>query len=274
VLSGQTTGKLNQYLQIKDSLDFIVFGSSRANHNIDPQVISENSFNAGVDGQKIAFSGALVKILSNKKQTLLFHIDPAYATDSTYEGEDLKSLKIQYNKNKIIKNEIDRLDMANPLQNFYWCVAYSGKVLGIIKNYFKPNYDYRTYSGFDPIVVGDVQQAIFEKRVEHRKIDSCARKSYKMNPIYNFYLDELKAFSTENKKTLIFFTSPELNDFCKADNIFFKTAMEDKGLTYYDFTELYTEKPDYSDWKDFTHLSNVGAKKFTKSLSKVIFGEK
>ena len=34
VFSGQVTGKANQFLQIKDSVDLLVFGSSRANHHV------------------------------------------------------------------------------------------------------------------------------------------------------------------------------------------------------------------------------------------------
>ena len=55
VFTGQSVGKLNHYLQVKDNIDFVVFGSSRANHNVNPIEISNNSFNMGVDGQMIAY---------------------------------------------------------------------------------------------------------------------------------------------------------------------------------------------------------------------------
>ncbi|MAX70193.1 MAG: hypothetical protein CMC76_03695, partial [Flavobacteriaceae bacterium] len=33
VMSGQAIGKTNQFLSVKDTTDFIVFGNSRANHH-------------------------------------------------------------------------------------------------------------------------------------------------------------------------------------------------------------------------------------------------
>lgn len=272
VFTGQNTGKLNQFLQVKDSLDFITFGSSRANHNVKVDAISENSFNIGVDGQKIAFSATLIKTLPKKKQTLLVHIDPAFAIDSSYSARDLKSLDVKYHENSVIKNELDRLDQANPIQKFYWSVAFSGKLLGILKNFLRPKYDYRDYKGFDPIEVDEVQNRVFRNLRANRKDDSCPTQPIRMNRIYDSYLDELMTFSKINRKTLIFYTSPEIDDSCKEDNVFLKKKMKEKDIAYFDFTDLYADKVDYSDWKDFTHLSRKGAEKFTKDIDSIIFG--
>ena len=135
VYTGQSIGKLNQYLQKKDMLEFIVFGSSRANHNINPIKISENSFNMGMDGRKLAYSASLIKLLPNKKkQTILLHIDPENAFNQNYLGNDILALSSKYNRNTIIKQEIDKLKQNNFLQNFYWSLSYNQKVLGILKN--------------------------------------------------------------------------------------------------------------------------------------------
>ena len=104
VYSGQTLGKLNQYLKIKDSLEIIVFGSSRANHHINTIKINKNSFNMGVDGTSIAYSGTLIKLLSNKKkQIILLHIEPENVFEKNYSGNDIKFLNIKYNRDFTIK---------------------------------------------------------------------------------------------------------------------------------------------------------------------------
>nr|MBP9193636.1 hypothetical protein [Saprospiraceae bacterium] len=55
VYTGQIIGKLNHFLKLKDSLDWIVLGSSRANHNVDPSRLAPNSFNMGIDGRQISY---------------------------------------------------------------------------------------------------------------------------------------------------------------------------------------------------------------------------
>ena len=99
VYSGQSVGKLNHYLKIKNELDFIVFGSSRANHHIDPNVVSENSFNMGVDGSKLSFSSTLIQVLPAKeKQLVLLHIEPENVFSSSYNGNDIKGLLIKWRR--------------------------------------------------------------------------------------------------------------------------------------------------------------------------------
>lgn len=268
VFTGQSIGKLNQYLQIKDNLDFVVFGSSRANHNINPTTITKNSFNMGVDGTLIAFSTALIKLLpQDKKQLVLLHVDPNNALSKEYNGNDIDALLTKYNRNNVIKNEINKLNQNKTLQNFYWSIGYNGKVLGILKNFFKPNYDYKNYSGYDPIFVTESQRNTFKLIIENEKPISCDNNN-NLNVIYDTYLDELKLFCT--KKKLIIFTSPEYQDKCKDDNIKFKQILKQKGLTYYDFTDFFKGNNSMQYWKDNSHLSDIGAEIFTDSLNLIL----
>lgn len=270
VFTGQSVGKLNHYLQVKDNIDFVVFGSSRANHNVNPIEISNNSFNMGVDGQMIAYSATLCKLLpKNKRQIILFHIDPENAFDSDYKGEDLNSLKIKYNRIETIENEINHLNQNNPLQFFYWCIGYNGSVLGILKNYIKPKYDYTNYYGFDPILVSDTQKKMFKTILRKEKKQQCLN-SFVLNPTYNLYLDQIKNYCLQNNKTLVFFTSPIFKDQCKKDNVHFNKLMNEKELLYYDFTDYYKKNNKLIYWKDKTHLSNIGALKFTDRMNKLI----
>ncbi|TYB78354.1 DNA topoisomerase VI subunit B family protein [Bizionia myxarmorum] len=271
VYTGQSIGKVNHYLEIKDSLDFIVFGSSRANHNINPIKISENSFNMGMDGRKLAYSATLIKLLPDKKkQTVLLHIDPEYAFDTDYIGDDITALSPKYNRNTTIKNEIDKLGQNNILQRFYWSIGYNNAVLGIVKNYLQPNYDYKTYSGYDPIYVSDNQREIFENILNKGEKSKDCESQYTLNTIYNSYLDEIKIFCKTRNKTLILFTSPRLIDGCKDDNLKLKQILKDKNLEYYDFTDFLKENKNLDNWKDRGHLSDKGAELFTEEIKKLL----
>jgi|TARA_B110000908_G_C10243411_1_gene447383 hypothetical protein len=267
VYTGQSIGKLNQYLQKKDMLEFIVFGSSRANHNINPIKISENSFNMGMDGRKLAYSASLIKLLPNKKkQTILLHIDPENAFNQNYLGNDILALSSKYNRNTIIKQEIDKLKQNNFLQNFYWSLSYNQKVLGILKNYLKPNYDYKTYLGYDPIYVSEQQKIIFQNilKIDNNKMN--CKNNLVLNDIYNNYMDELNEFCRKNNKTLIFFTSPKFEDNCKDDNFELSKVLKKRNLNYYDLTDFFKNDNNLEYWKDKGHLSNKGAEIFTEKI--------
>lgn len=267
VYTGQSIGKLNQYLQKKDMLEFIVFGSSRANHNINPIKISENSFNMGMDGRKLAYSASLIKLLPNKKkQTILLHIDPENAFNQSYLGNDILALSSKYNRIINVKQEINKLKQNNLLQNFYWSLSYNSSVIGILKNYLKPNYDYITYFGYDPIYVSKNQRIIFQNILKTDKNKIKCKDSFLLNDIYNNYIDELNEFCRENNKTLIFFTSPKFDDNCKDDNFELSKVLKNRNLNYYDLTDFFKDDNNLEYWKDKGHLSNKGAEIFTEKI--------
>lgn len=269
VYTGQSVGKLNQFLELKDSLEFIAFGSSRANHNIDPDLISPDGFNMGINGTDISYAAALIKTLPLKKrQIILLHIDSNSPFDPEYKGRDIKALAIKYYNNAAIRKEIDRLDQNNPLQKFYWSIGFNGYVFGILKNFIKPSYNYKKFNGYDPIYVSDVQKKIFQNILKKERPANCPQDLV-LNETYNTELDELKEFAEKNNKKLVFFTSPELKDVCKDDNKKLAEIMKAKNLRYYDLTDYFRENTSMDYWKDGIHLSNVGAGIFMDTIVKI-----
>ncbi|GAL64916.1 hypothetical protein [Algibacter lectus] len=271
VFTGQTVGKLNQYLEVKENLDFIVFGSSRANHNVNPIEISTNSFNMGVDGRKLAYSATLIKLLPiKKKQTILLQIDTENAFNESYAGNDIKALSIKYNRNPIIKKEINQLNKSNILQNFYWSLSYNSAILGVLKNYLKPKYNYKIYFGYDPIYTTQNQKKIFSHILKKTKKDVNCINKFKLNKIYANYLTDLTKFCNENNKTLILFTAPKYEDECKSDNEELSKILKNAGINYYDFTDFFNNTDTLENWKDKEHLSAQGAEIFTKRIKELI----
>ena len=270
VYTGQSIGKANQFLKMKVNLDFIVFGSSRANHNIDPDKIADNSFNMGVDGTSLAYSAALIKLLPpKKKQTVLLHIDLKNVFNDKYVGDDIKFLANKYNRNTIIQQETDKLKQNNLLQKFYYSISYNGNIIGILKNYLRPKYDFKKYNGFDPLSVTKEQSVAFQKLIEQGKSSTCP-DSLMINELVDNYLDELSLFCKSNNKDLIIFISPEYNDLCKEDNIALAMTLKKKNVPLYDFSDYFKGKNKIEYWKDFGHLSDVGAKIFTDTISSAL----
>lgn len=266
VFTGQSGGKVNQFLKEKDDLDFIVFGSSRANHHINNEIIVKNSFNMGLDGTKIAFSSTLIKTLpKNKKQTILLHISPQLAFKKDYKGEDIASLSKYYHVNDIIKSEMNQLGQNNLLNNFFWCLNFHGAVLGLVKNYFLPAYDYKTYSGYDPLVVTIEQGKKIEQILRKKSKQNC-EDVLTLNPIYNKMITELKEFSLANNKSIILFTSPIYQDDCKNDDNALEEILKKEGITYWNYTDFFIQDSSLRNWKDNSHLSNIGAEKFSAAI--------
>lgn len=191
--------------------------------------------------------------------------------DEEYQADDLGSLKALYYKSETVKKEMDIYDKLNPLQKFYWCISYNGTLFGILKNYLRPNYNYMTYNGYDPLKVNtSSNQHLVELKRRAKQMD-CKKEGYKLNPIYRAYLLELKEFSKKNGKRVIFFTSPKLFDNCKEDNSFLRKEMYKMNLVYKDYSDgLVSNISDVSNWKDATHMSEKGAENFTKYLVETI----
>lgn len=73
VRTGQSVGSVNQFLS-KKNVDLIIFGSSRAQHHFDPRVLGAElgleAFNAGVDGQGVAYARAVEALLLQRGNTV------------------------------------------------------------------------------------------------------------------------------------------------------------------------------------------------------------
>lgn len=270
VYTGLSVGKLNHYLKIKESKKLIVFGNSRANHNVDPKILEENSFNMGVDARDIAYVSTLIKTIENKeRQTLLIQIDPESIFNKNYNGDDISPLAVKYHRNEVIKNEINKLNADNPFQHIFWSIAYNNKIIGIVQNFLKPKYNYESYNGFDPIDVDANQEKIFSKILSQEKTLKC-QDSLSINNIYYNYLLDLIDFAKNNNKELIFFTAPIYNDICKEDNNELSTLAKNNHFKYFDFTDVFQTDNSMSYWKDETHLSRIGAEKFSYVLKEKI----
>ncbi len=273
VLTGNGVGKVNHFLKVKDTTQFLVFGSSRANHHIEPLIFGNSSFNMGSGGTNIAYSNALIHTLpKNRKQIILLQFDIDYFFEKNYKGEDIKNLSVKYHQNKIIKNKIDDIQMNNHFSNIIWCLNYNGKLLSILKNKFFPKYDYQTYFGFDPMQNTPEQKEIFKKRLKKSEKVKLDCENYEVGVLNFKFLNDIILFCENNNKSLIVFASPTYYDKCKMDNNIVVELMKNLKVKYLDLTDTFIDKEDLDLWKDETHLSNKGAKIFSKVLYTKIRG--
>lgn len=270
IYTGLGVGKINTFFKEKDSVDLLVFGSSRAAHHVNLDSFEISSYNMGRDASKIAFTGALISTLKKKGQVILVHIDHEWLYDQAYDGSDV--LRLQFNAllnddiyeyfNKYYQEEL----ILSQISNAYAC---NGKTLSIIKNTFSAGFDYSANKGYEPMFPSKRQQLIFKKSLEidTTSINEGIHKPLIINSKFKDLLDAITKTAETNNSKLVFFTSPSLS---KIDNEVKTTTQkffDNKGLTYWDHLD-YFEHLNVSDWKDHSHLSNAGAVKYSGFLKK------
>lgn len=268
VYSGQSVGKINQFLQLKDSVDLLVFGSSRANHHIDPKLLSPKSYNMGVDATRIGYSATLISTLNRKHQTILVHIDPHVLFDSAYKGNDVLGLINSTHKDDNIKTSLNELFPEEILiSDVFNCYSYNGKTLAFLKNYVSPSYNYKSYYGYDPLNPSNEQKEIFQKMFDESGVLKYESNNLDKAPsvLVNGFVDKIIEVSKKNQSKVVFFTSPTLlknkDVLIEATKAYFKS----KSVEYYDFSNFFNSN-NLDNWKDYTHLSKEGAEVFTHHL--------
>ena len=268
VLTGQSGGKVNQFLSLKDSVNLLVFGSSRALHHVDPKVLDTLSYNIGVDGTRIGYSAALISSLYKKEQIILVHIDPSAIYNSEYNGDDILSLLKVAKRNKKINNFINDVYPEEIfLSKIFNCYVYNRQVIGLVKNYLAPKYNHKDYSGYDPIIPSQEQKQIFKKLIDKTDFSQFKYNSISNhpNPLVDKFILTINKKCKLNNSKLVFFTSPSLKK--NEDKLRLKTKeyFKFKGIMYYDYSE-FIDISNLDNWKDFTHMSKNGADLFTKEV--------
>ena len=265
-MSGQSIGKLNQFMSIKDSLDLIAFGTSRSNHHIDVKKIKRASYNVGMDGSAIAYSATLIQLLpTNKEQVIIFNIDPNKVFVDEYSGSDVKGLITKYNRNPTIQKAISEANQDNIIQHFLWSLDYNGKAIGIVKNYISPKYDHEAYYGFDPLHITEAQTELFKKSLLVDSNYKCDENKT-INPEVWKYINQINDFCKTNNKTLLMLTTPTYEPECKVQYKKLEQALNAIGITYKDYSGFFLNDNDLSYWRDKTHMSSKGAEIFTQFL--------
>lgn len=272
VYSGQAVGKFNYFNKIKNEKDVLFLGSSRTSRHFDVNRIASNSFNIGMDGTKLAYSATIFQSLpKNKKQTIIYQIDPEYAIDSTYNGSDVKALLPFYHENSVIRESFKKLKINNPFIHVLYSGLYNGKVLGIIFNFKKKNNEFEELNGYQPNFIDENQQKNLKIEIQkelQNKID--CKKYYSINLIYRSFLSDIKNFAEENHKKVIFVTTPRYHDFCQGDNVALKKIMDSLKLTYIDDTNYFGDNSSFEYWKDSGHMSDKGAKEYSKRIKNIV----
>ena len=251
----------NQYLMNKTKENVLVFGSSRAIHHYNPQIISDSlgmsCYNCGLNGEGIIFYYGLWKNISKRYHPQIVIYD-LYTTFDLIKGEDnhkfLGWLKESYN-NEDIKSIFESVDPTEKYKMLCQMYRYNSKFHQVIGDFIYPIREVKK-NGFIPL----------KGEVDSMRIDR------KYNPYGKYQLDSLKLhylkkLVNEIGKTKLFivvsptwygFNREQLEpvlEICRDFNIPLIDLSNDEAFLHND-----------SLFKDGTHLNSLGADLFTKKM--------
>ncbi|MCB0382630.1 MAG: hypothetical protein KDD05_04830, partial [Psychroserpens sp.] len=150
-------------------------------------------------------------------------------------------------------------------QYFLWCLDYNGKAIGILKNFLSPKYDYKSYYGFDGLVVSESQTEQFKKSLLIKSTYDCDKEKG-IHPLAWKYINDIAKFCNKTNKTLILLTTPTYEPECKIQYEILDKKLDSIGVNYKDYSGFFVQNNDITFWKDKTHLSSKGAAVFTEFL--------
>ena len=253
----------NNYICKTTHEDVLIFGSSRAFHHYNTQIITDSlnlsCYNCGQDGNGIILSyGRLLMILQRyQPKVIIYDISTSCDYYANNNQKYLGLLKPYYDKTGIkeIFNSIDQTERWKMLSSMY---RYNSRFLQIISDYFRPiqqagNNGFRPMKGeFDPMKL---------RNNEDNEDSIIAYDTLKINYIHKF-------ISLCNNTTLIFTYSPMWYGFDSTKLNLIKDICQKNKIPFLDFSNNPKYVHNDSLFKDGSHLNAKGADEFTKDFIK------
>ena len=249
------------YVTDKANEDILIFGSSRAIHHYNPQIITDSlgmtCYNCGQDGNGIILFYGMWQMIKERYHPKMIIYDVNTSFD-LYEGESnqkyLGWLRMDYDRPGVgqIFSAVDPTERYKMMSMLY---RYNSKFMQNITDYVHPIFGIDS-NGFLPLKGEMNTMKIRDNEGEHKekKVDSLKLE------FINKLIDE--AEGTE----LVFVASakwyePNLTDYQPIREI-----CERKGVRFLDFStdDKYVHQSDL--FKDGTHMNAMGADLYTSDL--------
>lgn len=245
--------------QTKD--DVLVFGSSRAIHHYNPQIISDSlgmsCYNCGQNGNGIVLFYGWWQMIKERYHPKMIIYDITTDFD-LLKGEDnhkyLGWLKEAYERKgvKEVFLSVDKTEQYKMMSQMY---RFNSKWHQVVADYIHPLYVVEE-NGFFPL----------KGSIDPMKV----RKNVNLEQPFEFdqlKIDYLKKMVEEMGDTkLVFVVSPSIYGLDERQLEPIRELSKDRGIAFYDFSNdaKYVHNAEY--FKDGSHLNATGADEFTKEL--------
>lgn len=257
----------HKYVTDKVNEDILIFGSSRAIHHYNPQIISDSlgmsCYNCGQDGNGIILFYGLWQMIKerHKPKMIIYDITPDFDI-LELEGKPnqryLGWLRANYDRSGIKEIFVD----VEPLERYKmcsWLYRYNSRFIQISQDYLRPRYKIKD-NGYLPLEGEMDTMKISKEASSHTLSPSC---SLKMSYI-NKFIDETKELN------LIFVVSPSWYGINYLEVEPIRKLCERRHITFIDYSNQSKYVHNNTYFSDGNHLNARGADEFTKELINIL----
>lgn len=242
--------------------DILIFGSSRAIHHYNPQIIEDSlglsCYNCGQDGNGIVLSYARIQILKQRYQPkmIIFDITDEYDLREDDKHRYLGWLKPYYDNFSLLKevfNDVDFTEKYKMQSNMY---QYNSKFLQVISDVVSPmqtvgNKGYRPEYGVATKMPKPDFDSVFT-------VDSLKLRYWK------------ELIDTRAEIEYVFIVSPTLAGRNSNRYVPLKNICMANGVKFYDMSNAPEFIGNLSLFLDGSHLNSKGADLFTQKIVSIL----
>ena len=250
--------------------DVLIFGSSRANRNLIPALITDQTcYNAGIQGQKLIFHSALQKMILKRTtpELIILSIDENWLFKANEAYDRLNELHPYYWTNRdILKPVLSLRSQLIDLQMLFNSYRSNSTLIHALKYFLSPQSD---QDGYVPLY-GKMRK--FKTSSENTDAISVAEAN-EIDPDFVAALESFISNAQNKNIDLIFVIPPTCYGIDATDNESMKIMTEmaaQAEITIYDFSNDARFLQKYELFKDGCHLNNDGASTMSTILADII----
>lgn len=254
------------YVTDKANEDILVFGSSRAIHHYNPQIISDSlgmtCYNCGQEGNGIVLFYGLWQMIKERHQPKMIIYDVSTGFD-LYEGESnqkyLGWLRMDYDRPGV-KQIFTAIDPTEEYKMMSLLYRFNSKFMQNITDYVHPIFGIDG-NGFLPLKGNMDKMKVKDMNLNSTSVRSVDRQKL---DFINKFIDEMEGVE------LVFVASPMWYGANEEDYQPIREICNKRHIKFIDFSnnEKYVHQNEW--FKDGTHLNACGADEFTRDLISVI----
>jgi hypothetical protein len=259
--TGQTGGKINYYLSLPQTPEWVIMGNSRALYQIIPDSFARPTYNLCHAGMHQIFqTGLLTQMEKEGKMPplILLHIEPNEFMGEQF-NRDIQNLKYYHSKNEWITRELNTLSSYEKVKFLFACYRYNGRVISLMKNYIQTMRSPVASNGYMAIepTATDSATTMYSLQQKHPIVAET------INEQQWSYLNEFIGRCQKNGTQVICFTSPIYSYHHKSSSGVqaLESRLQNMGVPYINYLKknIPSLQQKASLWKDRHHLNHAGA---------------
>lgn len=260
--TGQTGGKINYYLSLQLTPQWVVMGNSRALYQINPDSFKLPTYNLCHAGMHQIFQTGLLDVMATQgkmPRVILLHLEPEEFMGEQFDY-DIQNLKYYHSKNEWITNQLNALSQFEKIKFQLRCYRYNGRIVSLAKNLVQTKRSNYKDNGYVAIAPSELDSITTIYSLKNNEIETRAE----INNLQISYLKRFLEICHKHNTKVICFTSPiyKYNTTKTSGILKLEAFLQKNNVPYINFLdrEIPELQRKVSLWKDRHHLNELGAR--------------